>query len=335
MFFASSFACLLLTSCMVQGQQDIPSSWDGLDWGELGKERQKYLTGLGWTENRWECGTDEHLLSWHELSKNRQRVWSARRYNEESWNRKRQDPCKPRATHSTSEEFNPLVVRLDIPELQALTLDNLGKWGNTEIRLVDGYAQHQEEYESEDFSDKQTLQDFVQDVKNGKTVRYLHLEEEMEEKNHLHDLGDLVLKHIHEAIKKNDVLLETSQYKSEWDNLDKDSYEWGLFVGAKGTTNHAHFDSDVFNFLYLVEGKKRLVIVPNDERTVHTLSLKLNEDGGTGWLNTNLLNSTHPFPEYAVELELNAGEGIAIPYLSWHAVENLEASLAYSFRVID
>ena len=47
------------------------------------------------------------------------------------------------------------------------------------------------------------------------------------------------------------------------------------------------------------------------------------------------LLDTKPLPKLAMEIELGPGQGLAIPYLAWHAVENLVPTLAYSVRVLD
>lgn len=82
-----------------------------------------------------------------------------------------------------------------------------------------------------------------------------------------------------------------------------------------------------------MEGKKRFLVLPNDERTEGTFETWLNEDGGTGWGKLDLLDTTKPLPEHAIEIEISAGQGFLVPYICWHAVENLETTLAYSFRL--
>lgn len=95
-----------------------------------------------------------------------------------------------------------------------------------------------------------------------------------------------------------------------------------------------HYDTDLLNFLYLAEGRKRIVIIPNDERTRDMYDVKTNEDGGTGWVEEDILAPDYVLPDFAVDLTLEAGEAIAIPLYAWHAVENLEPSLAFSIRIV-
>ena len=98
----------------------------------------------------------------------------------------------------------------------------------------------------------------------------------------------------------------------------------------------SHYDSDTFNFLYLVEGRKRVVIVPNDELTQGWFKdITVEEGSGYASLHENMLDPNTPLPERSIDIILEAGEAIFIPYVSWHAVENLEPSLAYSLRIKD
>ena len=43
----------------------------------------------------------------------------------------------------------------------------------------------------------------------------------------------------------------------------------------------------------------------------------------------------YELPDDAVVMEIGAGEGVMLPYLCWHAVQNLEATEAYGLRVKD
>ncbi len=95
-----------------------------------------------------------------------------------------------------------------------------------------------------------------------------------------------------------------------------------------------HYDSDTFNFLYLVEGRKRVVLIPNDARTKDLYEVRTNEDGGTAWVEEDTLARGYILPDCAIDIILEAGEGLAIPSLAWHAVENLEASLAFGVRIL-
>lgn len=75
----------------------------------------------------------------------------------------------------------------------------------------------------------------------------------------------------------------------------------------------------------------RLIMIPNDERTVGLFPNTLTGDDGTVQDDLQALNTIIPLPKHAIEFEL--GQGIALPYLCCLAVENFELSRAYSFRI--
>ena len=133
-----------------------------------------------------------------------------------------------------------------------------------------------------------------------------------------------------------------------------------------------HYDSDAFNCLYVIEGRKRVVVIPNDRRTSAKLQIETNEDGGTGWTGLDILFDMENVEQLLngpslkkeereedddddddddgssddsendeahedvpiIEVILEPGQAIIFPYLAWHAVENLEPSLAVSLRIL-
>jgi hypothetical protein len=319
----------------VYGVEDI-EEWmedDDLDWEELEEDQQLFLSGRGWTEAYWDCRVDEEsLLTWSQLSEERKINWKSRGWQQERWDN--EDKCQLSMQVSTPEAFKPLLVNLTVPELEELTMDRLRE-EKVSVRMVDGYSE-QGQIGNEEFTVSMDLEDIVSSAKNGSTDFYLHLEEGMREKRDLQEkVGDKVIDALLKAIKKNDIIAESGLWDENWNNLDKGDYDWALFLGAKSTTTLMHYDSDMFNVIYVLEGKKRFVMLPNDERTDGMFETWLNEDGGTGWGRYDLLDTSKPLPEHAVEVVINAGQALVIPYVCWHAVENLETGLAYSLRVLD
>ncbi len=121
-------------------------------------------------------------------------------------------------------------------------------------------------------------------------------------------------------------------FKEEWKNLDPSGFDWSLFMGSKGTQTPMHFDNDLFNFLYVVEGRKRIVLIPNDQRTESMFKVK-EFYSGSAWTGLDILHKDFHLPEGAVEVIIGPNEGLIIPYRWWHAVQNVENTLAYGFRV--
>jgi hypothetical protein len=50
------------------------------------------------------------------------------------------------------------------------------------------------------------------------------------------------------------------------------------------------------------------------------------------WPGEDILH-TDKLPEGAVEFIVKAGDGLMIPHLAWHAVQNLEPTIAFGFRI--
>ena len=304
---------------------------DELDWDELTDEQRNLLRSHRYTERLWNCDAEpDSLYRWNELSPERQEMWKLRGWNEERW--EEEDDCEVSMQMSTPEEFKPLVVDITVPQLDEVTMERL-RAHNAEIRLVEGEAS----YTNEEFAKSMPLNQFIDKVQRGEKDLYMHLEELMPEKRAFQKLvGDRVYNHLLPAIQQHGDLTKEGIWKSEWDTLDRESLDWAMFIGAKESFTKLHYDSDVFNFLYVAKGRKRIVMIPNDERTKGSFKTETNADGGTGWGSMiNILDRSVPLPEYAVEVEVGPGQGIAIPHVAWHAVENLETSLAFSLRIVD
>jgi hypothetical protein len=175
---------------------------DQLEWDELTDAQREFLISRHWTEDYWDCGADEEsLYEWHELSPERQLVWTVRGFDEETWNNA-EDPCEQELRISTTEEFNPIVVNITVPQLDEIGLEHFSK-DETEVRLVDGDAA----YINEEFANSMALGDFISKVKSGEKDLYMHLEEGMREKKLFQELvGDRVKEHLLDAVMHHAVL---------------------------------------------------------------------------------------------------------------------------------
>lgn len=106
--------------------------------------------------------------------------------------------------------------------------------------------------------------------------------------------------------------------------------DWALWVGAEGSSTALHKDSYFVNYMYVVAGRKRVVLVAPSAGDSDTYGAGHNCSWfhGTCWPRVDVL--TEP-PSEATVVEVGAGEGFHIPYLYWHAVENLQPTVAVSF----
>ena len=75
-------------------------------------------------------------------------------------------------------------------------------------------------------------------------------------------------------------------------------------------------------------------MIPNNEATKHRYKIQ-SAYSGSGWTGVDILSPDYQLPDDAVVMEIGAGEGVMLPYLCWHAVQNLEATVAYGLCVKD
>lgn len=126
-------------------------------------------------------------------------------------------------------------------------------------------------------------------------------------------LGQLILSELRAALVKAGI----------WHPQD---LSWSLWIGAKGSATAMHVDDHSFNVLYVVSGLKRLVLIDDS----HPFECEEPEQSPTAcWVERDIL--TEP-PPYAREVLLHAGEAFVLPPAQWHAVENLEPTIAFGIN---
>jgi len=311
-------------------------------WEDLTLEQREFYAKLGWNEEAW-IKNDKSLLSlyneeeldWNDLTEDRKIYWLSNGLDEYNWGSKDDDiDLDEVSIQHVSEtlDFQPLVIKLPIPELELLNMDYLAGI-DTEIGLKDGETLNDNE---SFYGPEMTLKNFMRDMRQDSTKLYFQLEDLDHYKEEFQaSLGDKITHHLYNALAKTD-LRERGILRDEWqiNNTSSNSplFDWSLFVGGSNTTTAMHYDTDLFNFLWVVEGRKRVVMIPNNERTQGRYSL-VSAYSGSGWTGEDILNSDYQLPTDAVVVELGAQEGLVLPYLCWHAVRNLEPTVAYGLRV--
>ena len=101
------------------------------------------------------------------------------------------------------------------------------------------------------------------------------------------------------------------------------SLSWSLWIGAKGSATAMHVDDHAFNVLYVVRGLKRLVLVDD----THPFECTEPEQSPTAcWVERDILAAP---PPYAREVVIGTGQAFVLPPAHWHAVENLEPTIAF------
>ena len=105
--------------------------------------------------------------------------------------------------------------------------------------------------------------------------------------------------------------------------------DWSLWIGRKGSTTALHKDHMHYNYLYVVAGAKRVVLVPLDQQRPYDCSKTMHR-GYDCWPEVDVLSDT---PSELHSVVLGPGQGLMIPPNFMHAVENVEHTIAVSYVV--
>ena len=111
-------------------------------------------------------------------------------------------------------------------------------------------------------------------------------------------------------------------------------YNSNLWIGPQGVQSPCHFDP-FNNVLCQIIGRKRVVCFPQDQ------SEFLYAAKNTMQPNTSLVDINNPdlqkhpdfinAQDYGVEVEIERGDALFIPYKHWHFVESLSSSVSVNF----
>jgi Cupin-like domain len=262
------------------------------------------------------CGTAvEGTASWDDLSEDRQAYYASI-----GWTKQRWDRDAPQGREISYQEFNPRTIRLKVPALQDVGFDLLGELlASHQAMLRGGTFVGDDELPPRDYM---PMKGFLDEIRTGSTQHYLKYDAEDEswKESIQKGLGIGVLDSLLKALDGVNMLpgKPCGGYAP--------GYAWTFWVGAAGTITGMHYDDDDYGFLYVTSGRKRIVVIPNDERTLNYTCETYIEDHSC-WTGIDVLNG--PLPPHAVEFEIGPGEGIFIPSLAWHAVMNLEPTIAF------
>jgi Cupin-like domain len=261
------------------------------------------------------CGTVEGTASWDDLSEERQAYYAS-----VGWTQQRWDRDAPQGREISYQEFNPRTIRLKVLALEDVGFDLLGELlASHQAMLRGGTFVGDDELPPRDYM---PMKDFLEEIRTGSTQHYLKYDAEDEswKESIQKGLGIGILDSLLKALDGVDMLpgKPCGGYAP--------GYAWTFWVGAAGTITGMHYDDDDYGFLYVTSGRKRIVVIPNDERTLNYTCETYIQDHSC-WTGIDVLNG--PLPPHAVEFEIGPGEGIFIPSLAWHAVMNLEPTIAF------
>jgi len=331
-----------------------------MKWDEISPYVKKYYGGLGWTQKYWDkeedpIGVNPYDVSWAELQPKQRsaleffgwnqvdftefmvtgvashdnppndctKLWQELipseknaafdlGFNETTWHRVIPPPGTP---------FKPEKMRLSLPATEKFDFDYLAELDiDVEVCELDDNEGDDEFGCDKVISMKEFIKEVVEDDLDDHYLKYEDTDifKDVIDKK----IGSIVRQDFKSALKSQGMFLP------EWEPINMDSRNWVLLVGADETYTRLHLDWDAFNFLWVLEGRKRIILIPNTGQYECKVYLK----GHSCWPDIDIFNSELP-PE-AVVVELGPGEGVSIPYQSWHAVQNLDATIAYGFRII-
>ena len=165
------------------------------------------------------------------------------------------------------------------------------------------------------------IREFIRELRRGSKLylKYDDCPDSTAFKLLLPELGALVQRELHEHLRSQNQLPVRLMAD------ERCVFTWTLWVGGRHTETAMHCDDDDFHFLYVIHGRKRVVLLPAvcqfPCRWVH----------GSCWPGIDILNG--PLPPQATEVTLGAGEGIIISPYCWHAVRNLEPCIAVGYAI--
>jgi hypothetical protein len=311
---------------------------DAILWEDICDSYREQLQARGWNEEAWndDDGTkmtfyNEPELDWEELSEDRRQQFINDGFTESKYQRSMrntEDGSHNDILAPAGKPFDPRVLSLAVPEVQALNFTHLATL-DIEVGLVDSIPDE----ESESFVEIAPLGEYVKRIQAGEKHTYAQMEDNDRFTGKLwNPIGSKVMKYLGAAIESSE-LVTNGHYKREWMELDNDAYDWAMFLGGKGTKTAMHFDTDAFSFLYVVEGKKRVVMLENTGLVNETRFNVSSFFHGSAWTNLNILEPKNQ-PEGTVVMDVGPGQGVMIPHRAWHSVENLEHTIAYALRIM-
>jgi hypothetical protein len=279
------------------------------------------ITDEGRDDDAFGCPLVESDANWSDLSEERQDYYARRGWNESKWD------TAPQGREVSVAPFNPQKIRLPVPALERIDFDYLVELvGTHEVMLVGGTLVGSDDDENT-VRDYTTMKEYLRAVRDGKNDFYLKYDTHQAFLASIErGLGGNILQTLIRALQTADQLpfRPCAEYPI--------GTGWTFWVGAANTSTGMHYDDNDFAFLYVVTGRKRVVMLPNDERTAEYTCQTLVE-GHSCWTGIDILSG--PLPPHGVEFELGPGEGIVIPQFAWHAVQNLEPTIAFGVLLDD
>lgn len=136
---------------------------------------------------------------------------------------------------------------------------------------------------------------------------------------------------------KDDIISIFSNIFDISNNVSNEDYkDLSLWVGGKNSITAWHTDIEDTNFLYIIKGKKKVRVV--DQKYHDKMYAKNEYYEGALWSDIDFKHPDYKkFPSYKnLPIQtyiLNPGDAIYIPRNHWHCIENLEDTIAMSYKI--
>lgn len=215
---------------------------------------------------------------------------------------------------------NPVFYKnLNIKPLHKYDFDYLKKnHGHVKVVATESLPDHNDIYSNYKMF---TLKDYCNAVINKTLSPNWYLKSE--------DIYDLLT---HLNIKE-DVIKYFNQFFKKPLTYDVNTSFW---MGSKNSTTAWHTDLDDLSYLYVIKGKKKITLVsPAFNHYMYEDEMFIE---GSRWSNINFKNVDYnKYPNFKkvkkITYILNEGDCIYIPRNWWHCVENLEDSIAITYKI--
>lgn len=109
-----------------------------------------------------------------------------------------------------------------------------------------------------------------------------------------------------------------------------------LWLGPRGSTTGLHCDPDGVNLLCLLHGRKVFHIFPPSETPLLAMSRRFDSGARSSAIDLFADDVETRFPQLSrakrMRVEMEPGDILYVPRWWWHAVENLDVTVAVSYR---
>jgi hypothetical protein len=105
------------------------------------------------------------------------------------------------------------------------------------------------------------MKEYIHELRNNETEKkyYLKYEDEESYKKYIQSIiGPHILHHMGQA-RHSSELRKSEAFPPVYDDLPLTDYNWDFWLGGTNSTTSMHYDTNTMNFLWVAEGRKRIL----------------------------------------------------------------------------